>query len=234
MVNVFVFRFLTNSCKGILKEQIFKDLFFLCYNDNPVLSPMSKLDKAFTLFDAYNKQSPECIMWNGEEFPAEYFYALKLYDWVNKLEPHAPETLLLASRSQHIGRWEIARASYPEGRAGYLKWRSDLSKFHAQKSSEIMLEAGYGSEIIDRVKQILLKQRIKADDEVQTMENALCLVFLEFQYDDLIQKLSREKMIDVLRKTWAKMSDPGREAALSLKYSQKGSELIHEALQTNT
>jgi hypothetical protein len=216
-----------------LKEQIFKDLFFLCYLDNPVFSHMSKLDKAFTLFDTYNKQSPEHIRWNGEEFPAEYFYALKLYEWVNKLEPHAPETLLLASRSQHIGRWEIARTSYPEGRGGYLKWRSDLAKFHAQKSAELMLEAGYEPQVIDRVKQIILKQRIKADDEVQTMENALCLVFLEFQYDDLIQKLSKEKMIDVLRKTWAKMSEPGRDAALSLKYSQDGNELIHEALGTS-
>jgi hypothetical protein len=232
MVDVFVFRFLTNCYMKVLKEQIFKDLFFLCCLDNHVSNPMSKLDKAFELFDAYNKQSPERIIWNGEEFPAEYFYALKLYDWVNKLEPHAPETLLLASRSQHIGRWEIARASYPEGRVGYLKWRSDLAKFHAQKSSELMSEAGYKPEIIDRVTQIILKQRIKADDQVQTMENALCLVFLEFQYDDLIQKLSKEKMIDVLRKTWAKMSEPGRNAALSLAYSSEGNELIHKALQT--
>lgn len=191
---------------------------------------MDKLEQAFTLFDNYNKQSPEHIMWQGEEFPSEYFYALKLYDWVKKLEPDAPEALLLASRSQHIGRWEIARKSYPDGRVGYLKWRSDLAKFHAQKASELLLEAGYDETTINRVKQIILKQRIKADDDVQTIENALCLVFLEFQFDDLIQKLSEEKMIDILQKTWGKMSAPGQEAALAMQYSEEASTLLKKAL----
>ncbi|GLU52470.1 DUF4202 domain-containing protein [Dyadobacter frigoris] len=191
---------------------------------------MDKLEQAFTFFDNYNKQSPEHITWKGEEFPSEYFYALKLYDWVNKLEPDAPEALLLASRSQHIGRWEIARKSYPDGRVGYLKWRSDLAKFHAQKSSELLLEAGFDETIINRVKQIILKQRIKADNDVQTIENALCLVFLEFQFDDLIQKLSEEKMIDILQKTWAKMSTPGQDAALAMQYSEEGSTLLKKAL----
>ncbi|MCF0055796.1 DUF4202 domain-containing protein [Dyadobacter sp. CY356] len=191
---------------------------------------MNKLEQAFTLFDNYNKLSPERVTWNGEVFPSEYFYALKLYDWVNKLEPDAPEALLLASRSQHIGRWEIARKSYPDGRVGYLKWRSDLARFHAQKSSELLLEAGFDETVIDRVKQIILKQRIKADKDVQTMENALCLVFLEFQFDDLIQKLSEEKMIDILQKTWGKMSLPGQEAALAIQYSEEGSALLKKAL----
>lgn len=191
---------------------------------------MDKLEQAYTLFDNYNKQSPEYVTWKGEEFPSEYFYALKLYEWVNKLEPDAPEALLLASRSQHIGRWVIARKSYPDGRVGYLKWRSDLAKFHAQKSSELLADAGFDETVINRVKQIILKQRIKADNDVQTIENALCLVFLEFQFDDLIQKLSEEKMIDILQKTWAKMSTPGQEAALAMQYSEEGTALLKKAL----
>ena len=194
---------------------------------------MTKLEKAFTLFDTYNKQAPETIVWEGKEYPSEYFYALKLYDWVLKLEPEAPESLLLASRSQHIGRWEITRKSYPEGRVGYLKWRSDLGKFHAQKAAELLAEAGYEDREINRVKEIIQKQRIKLDADVQTIENALCLVFLEFQFDDLIHKLSEEKMIDILRKTWGKMSDPGRNAALSMKYSPEGTSLLQKALQTD-
>lgn len=192
---------------------------------------MNRLESAFELFDAYNRNSPEHLVHEGVDLPTEYFYAIKLYEWVKKLEPEASESLLLASRSQHIGRWEIARNSYPEGRVGYLKWRSDLGRFHAQKASEILQSVGYEQDIIDRVKQIILKQRIKADGEVQTMENALCLVFLEFQYDDLIAKLSEEKMIDILRKTWTKMSDPGRNMALSLNYSQEGMSLIQKALK---
>ena len=191
---------------------------------------MTKLEEAFILFDEYNKQSPEHIIWNGENYPSEYFYALKLYEWVKKLDANASECLLLASRSQHIGRWEIARNTYPEGRAGYLKWRSDLSKFHAQKASEILESVGYEQTDIDRVKQIIQKQKLKADDEVQTMENALCLVFLEFQFDDLVAKLPEEKMIDVLRKTWNKMSEPGRNAALALQYSDEGMLLLNKAL----
>jgi len=191
---------------------------------------MDKLEKAFSLFDAYNKKSPEVISWEGQEFPSEYFYALKLYEWVKKLEPEAPESLLLASRAQHIGRWEIARKSYPEGRVGYLKWRSDLGKFHAQKASGFLAEAGYDEETIKRVREIIQKQRLKTDDDVQTIENALCLVFLEFQFDDLIDKLSEEKMIDILRKTWAKMSDPGRNFALAMQFSEAGSALITKVL----
>lgn len=191
---------------------------------------MDKLEKAFTLFDAYNRQSPEHLQWENEDYAAEYFYGVKRYEWIKKLDPEASESLLLASRSQHIGRWEIARDSYPEGRAGYLKWRSDLAKFHAQKAEEILTSVGYDKETTDRVRQIILKQKIKADGEVQTMENALCLVFLEYQFDELIAKVSEEKMIDILRKTWAKMSDPGREMALSLTYSEDGKQLIHKAL----
>jgi hypothetical protein len=192
---------------------------------------MNRLDSAFELFDTYNRRSPEHLVHDHVDYPAEYFYAIKLYEWVKKLEPEASESLLLASRSQHIGRWEIARTSYPDGRVGYLKWRSDLGRYHAGKASEILESVGYEQDVIDRVKQIITKQRIKADSEVQTMENALCLVFLEFQYDDLIAKLSEEKMIDILRKTWGKMSDPGRDMALSLQYSSEGISLIQKALK---
>lgn len=192
---------------------------------------MNRLQQAFELFDQYNKQSPEQVVWNGETFPSEYFYAIELYNWVRKIQPDANEYLLLASRSQHIGRWEIPRSDYPEGRTGYLKWRSDLGKFHAHKAGEILQGAGYSPEEVERVQQIIQKQRLKLDADVQTIENALCLVFLEFQYDDLIRKLSEEKMINVLRKTWKKMSKAGHDAALQLQYSPEGSDLVAKALQ---
>lgn len=191
---------------------------------------MSRLEQAFELFDEYNKQCPEQVTWKGASYPAEYFYAVELYNWVKKLRPDANEYLLLASRSQHIGRWEIARSEYPEGRTGYLKWRSDLGKYHAARAGEILSQVGYEAHEIERAQQIIQKQRLKLDDDVQVMENALCLVFLEFQFDDLIQKLSEEKMINVLRKTWKKMSKDGHDAALKLKYSAEGADLIAKAL----
>jgi hypothetical protein len=191
---------------------------------------MEKLQLAFDLFDEYNKKSPEQIVFDGEQFPLEYFYALKLFGWVNKLDPQADESLLLASRCQHIGRWEIPRKSYPDGRVGYLKWRSDLSKFHASKACELMDKAGYDEATQNRVCEIILKQKLKTNPDVQTMENALCLVFLEFQFDELISKLAEDKMIDILRKTWNKMIDPGRAMALGLQFSEEGKRLVSAAL----
>ncbi|SHL90263.1 DUF4202 domain-containing protein [Mucilaginibacter sp. OK098] len=193
---------------------------------------MSRLDKAFDLFDAYNKQDPRNFTWEGMSEPQEYFFAIKLYEWVLKLDPDADEELLLASRSQHIGRWEIPREDYPEGREPYLKWRKDLALHHAAIVGRLMKEAGYGDETVDRVKQIILKQRIKVDPDVQTMENALCLVFLQLQYEEFRKKYEREpeKIINILRKSLLKMDENGHRLALTLPYSTNGFELINKAL----
>ena len=192
---------------------------------------MNKLHIAFDAFDGYNKQDPFVFTWDGVNYPQEYFLALKLHEWVLKLDPDASEELLLASRSQHIGRWESPRESYPLDREGYLKWRRDLSHFQADKAAEIMSRAGYGEDTIDRVKQIILKQKIKVDNEVQTMENALCLMFLQFQYEDFLHKHSPEKVINILRKSLLKMDTHGHQFALNLNYSEPGLQYINEALQ---
>lgn len=191
---------------------------------------MDKLLTAFEQFDAWNQQDPHHLVYDGKTFPSEYFYALRLHHWVLKLDPQASEPLLLASRSQHIGRWQILRTAYPEGKNGYLKWRTELGKFHAEKAAEILQNVGYDTDTIEKVKQIILKRQIKTNTEVQCMENALCLVFLEHQYEDFISKHEDEKVIDILQKTWAKMSDPGRESAFTLNYSEKGKSLIVKAL----
>jgi hypothetical protein len=192
---------------------------------------MEKFNKAIELFDAYNKQDPNKLKWEGEEYPAEYFYALQLYNWVKKLRPQADMPLLLASRSQHIGRWKIPRSQYPLGKAGYLRWRSELARFHAATAEDLLHQAGYNDSEINKVKHILLKQNLKTDDEVQIMENALCLVFLEFQLEDFILKHDVEKLVRILQKTWKKMSEPGRQAALNLGYSSKAKSLLDRALE---
>ena len=120
---------------------------------------------------------------------------------------------------------------YPEGRVGYLKWRSDLARFHAQKAGDILHVVGYDQGIIDRVQEIILKRKLKIDPELQTIEDALCLVFLELQYDEFIEKHSDEKIIRILRKTWGKMTDRGRKVALTLDFSEKGTLLLSKALE---
>ena len=194
---------------------------------------MNKLDAAFQLFDDYNRQDPRSFTWNGTTYPQEYFLAVKLHEWVLKLDPDASEELLLASRSQHIGRWELPRENDPEGREAYLKWRQDLARHHAEIVAGLMAKAGYGEEQIERVKQIILKKRIKVDAEVQTMENAVCLVFLEFLYEDFRKRYESdpEKMIDILWKSLLKMDAHGHSFALQLSYSEGGQELVQKAVE---
>lgn len=193
---------------------------------------MSKLDTAFRLFDRYNQQDPRNLEWEGVIYPQEYFFAIKLYNWVLTLDSNASEGLLLASRSQHIGRWEMPRESYPEGREPYLKWRKDLALHHVNITASLMQQAGYQEAQIERVSQILLKKRIKVDADVQTMENALCLVFLQFQFEDFRKKceLDRDKVINILKKSLLKMDAHGHQFALTLSYSDNGLKLINEAL----
>ncbi len=149
---------------------------------------IDKFEHALTLFDQYNSKDPKQYSLDGNTYPQELFLALRLHQWITKLDPDASEELLLASRCQHIGRWEIPRDSYPDGKAGYLNWRSNLAKYHAEKAALLLTEAGYEAQTIGSVQQIVLKQQIKTNSDVQTMENGLCLVFLEFEYNDFIKK----------------------------------------------
>lgn len=191
---------------------------------------MNRLEKAFEWFDTYNKQDPHTITWQEVTYPAEYFYALQLYNWVKQLEPHASEILLLASRAQHIGRWKTPREEYPPGKAGYYQWRIHLAKFHAETAGAFMAEAGYTDEEINEVKGIIRKEDLRTNHEVQVMEDALCLVFLQFQFEDFITKHEDEKVITILKRTWKKMNQAGREAALALPFQQKAKELLEKAL----
>ncbi|MCU7550294.1 DUF4202 domain-containing protein [Chitinophagaceae bacterium LB-8] len=193
---------------------------------------MNKVEAAIELFDDYNRQDPRKIVVDGVTYPYEYFYALQLYHWVKKLEPAASDVLLLASRCQHIGRWQKPRETYPADKIGYHKWRTDLAKLHAEKAGEFMLQAGMDENSIKAVQHIILKKQLRTDYEVQVMENALCLVFLQFQYNEFLQKHDDETMIRILQKTWNKMTEPGRNAALSLKYNDRGKELISKALSS--
>jgi hypothetical protein len=197
---------------------------------------MDNLTAAFKLFDDYNRQDPRSFEWDRKLYPQEYFFAIKLYVWVLKLDPNAGEDLLLASRSQHIGRWEIPRESYPEGREPYLKWRKNLALHHAAVAGNLMKQAGYNNEHVERVTQIILKKRIKVDADVQTMENALCLVFLQYQYEEFRKKYEAEpeKMINILRKSLLKMDAYGHEFALGLAYTKKGLALVQEAVRSLT
>lgn len=190
----------------------------------------SLLDTAFEKFDAMNSHDPRVWSHKGSDYPQELFFAERHTEWVRALDPEASEALLLASRCQHICRWESPRSDYPEGRAGYLKWRSDLKFFHADKAAAVLAEIGYDEATIERVKSLNLKKGIKTDPECQTLEDALCLTFLQFQFDDLIADTESEKMLKIVKKTWAKMSERGHAEALKLSLSQTALAVVQKAL----
>jgi len=189
----------------------------------------SRLDAALAAFDAYNKADPNLFFWDDQPYPREWFLSLRLHEWVLGLRPDAREPLLLASRCQHIGRWEIPRVRYPDGRAGYLAWRKDLMHHHADKAERILRDTGYEDDTVSRVRAILLKRSIKQDDEVQVMENALCLVFLQYQYEAFRQE-NAGRIVEILRKSLLKMDQAGRSHALTLDYTPEGRASVEQAL----
>ena len=158
------------------------------------------------------------------------FFALKLGEWILKLCPEASEELQLAARCQHLRRWEIPRSSYPMTRPGYLQWRTALKVFHAAKSGEILRQAGYPDDVILRVQNLNLKKNFPADPESRVLEDALCLVFLQYQLADLARKTADDKVINALRKSWAKMTPAARAEALKLKYGEHEKALLDQAL----
>lgn len=157
-------------------------------------------------------------------------YAKRLTEWVRKLAPHASETLLLAARSQHLCRWQIPRNQYPMTRSGYLKWRTDLKAFHARKSGDILRNLGYPEEIIARVRDLNLKKHFPQDEETRVLEDALCLVFLQYQLAALAEKSTEEKVINALMKSWDKMTPTARKIALGLDYGPQERALLEKAL----
>jgi hypothetical protein len=115
-------------------------------------------------------------------------------------------------------------------RAGYLRWRQDLKKFHAQKATAILKKVGYSEDTIDKVVFLLEKKKLKKNEDTQTLEDVICLVFLEYYFEAFAQKHPEEKIIDILQKTWRKMSEKGRNAALKLPLSKQSHDLIFKAV----
>ena len=187
-----------------------------------------KFTAAIHRFDEENSRDP--YLENNR--PRELLFAERLTDWVRKLCPAASENLLLAARCQHICRWQSPRENYPLTRPGYLKWRADLKKFHAEKSGAILREIGYDAEVIRQVQDLNLKKNFPADAEVRVLEDALCLVFLEFQFAALAAKSADEKMVNALKKSWEKMTVTARAEALKLNFSEREKQLIQRALAT--
>jgi len=190
----------------------------------------NKFKTAIGVFDKANTNDPNIEVFDGISFPKELLYAIRMTEKLNQFEPNASESVQLAVRCQHICRWEIPRDSYEMNRKGYLTWRRDLAKFHAQKAASILRDVGYKKEMVDNVTFLLQKKQLKRNDDTQLLEDVICLVFLEYYFEKFATKYAEEKLIDIVQKTWVKMSDKGHEAALQLNLSKKSLALITKAL----
>jgi hypothetical protein len=185
--------------------------------------------RAVAEIDRANADDPNRIMVRGELRPKELAHAELVTEWVRRLDPEPSEALLLAARAHHIRRWMSPRSSYPTGRVGYLRWRRELHQFHADEVGQILQRTGYDDETIERVQRIVAKRDLGKDREAQVLEDALCLVFIETQFDDVRRRLDREKMLDVVRKTLHKMSDEAIGLAATIDIAEEDRALILEA-----
>jgi len=185
---------------------------------------------ALQRFDEENARDPNHEIVNGTPRPRELVYSEWLTGWVLRLSPNASEPLQLAARCQHLCRWMIPRNTFPLTKGGYLQWRHKLKQFHAERSAEILRAAGYPDDIVQRVHALNLKKDLATDHETQVLEDALCLVFLEHQLTDLANRSTEEKVVNALKKSWAKMSEAGRARALELNYAPREKDLLARAL----
>lgn len=180
--------------------------------------------------DECNAKDPNIESYSNTPYPKELLYGQRMSERLSTFYPEASEELQIAIRAQHICRWMIARSDFPMDKAGYKAWRTELAKFHGETVAKLMKDNGYLQESCNRVKDLLMKRRLKLDKETQTLEDVACLVFLDFYFEEFASKYSDEKIIDILQKTWNKMSQDGQAAALLGTYSEKSHELITRAL----
>jgi hypothetical protein len=178
-----------------------------------------RYQKAVALIDAANKEDPNQVAAeDGKTWPKELLYSHRMADMLERFAPEADDAMKLAIRAQHIQRWKSPRSDYPMDRTGYLKWRTDLYKFHAETAGALLAQAGYGEEDIERVRQAVGKKAIKRNPDTQLLEDVTDLVFIEHYMLAFASKhpeYDEEKWLDIIRKTWKKMSERAHQFALS-------------------
>jgi len=197
----------------------------------------SVYDKAVALIDAANREDPNQVTADGRDWPKELLYSERMSGMLERYRPDADDAMKLAIRAQHIERWKSPRNAYPMDRIGYLTWRKDLYKIQANTAADLLLQAGYGDEAVERVRNAVAKKNIKGNPDTQLLEDVTDLVFLEHYILEFVSKhpdYSEDKWIDIIRKTWHKMSGDAHEFTLSgaVKLPESLVPLIHKAVSS--
>ena len=181
-----------------------------------MIADQTRFDAAMARIDAANAEDPNTDEANGLTHPKELLYGKRMTAWLDRLAPNASEALRLAARAQHIRRWTMPRRDYPMTRAGYLKWRIALYRFHAETTANILRDVGYDSATISAVESLLRKESLRYDHDAQCLEDVVCLVFLENHLAEFATQHDQQKVLNILRKTWKKMTPTGQSAASQL------------------
>lgn len=175
-------------------------------------------EQAVSLMDAANSEDPNIETADGREWPKELLYSQRMSDMLDRYRPTADPVAKLAIRGQHIQRWKSPRDAYPMTRQGYHQWRTQLYKFHADSVAALMAKAGFDEDSLERVKKAVGKKGLKVNKDTQLLEDVASLVFIEHYlqaFADKHPEYDEEKWIDIIRKTWKKMSPDAHEFALS-------------------
>ena len=178
-----------------------------------------RFNHAITLFDDLNSKDPNLEIFNGKKRPKELLYAERISEMLHKYVPNPSETLQLAARCQHIQRWKIKRDKFPLTKSGYYQWRKNLNKLHASTAYAILCKVGYEEDVINHVLHLVKKERLKSDNEAQTLEDVIVLVFIESYLEEFIRNHSNfdeSKIMDIVCKSLHKMTVKGRQAVLTM------------------
>ena len=185
---------------------------------------------ALAAIDAANAEDPNRVVVRGEELPLALAHGRLAAEWIPELVDDPDDALLLAARAHHLRRWELPRDRYPDGRAGYLRWRRDQKQRHATAVVGLLGGAGYEEATINRVQVLLRRVRLDESSGTQAMEDAACLAFIETQLSDLADRLDTDHMVSVVQKVAAKMSPAALALVARLPLSDDGAELLERAL----
>jgi hypothetical protein len=189
----------------------------------------TRFAKAIEALDSYNMKDPNKELVDGKSYPKELLYAMRMSETLKHYAPDADDITKLAARCQHIGRWEIPRGKYPEGKKGYLQWRSEEKMHHARIAESLLDTCGYDTDTIEKVKFLLLKKELFTNPQTQLLEDVVCLVFIEHYLDEFAAKHEDDKVIDILRKTMKKMTPRAIQAVGNIKLSERMKGLISKA-----
>lgn len=192
------------------------------------------LEDLLAVIDGCNAEDPNIIELRGERGPKELLHGRAMDDWVQRLDPDATVAQRLAARAHHLRRWTRPRNEFPEGRAGYLRWRTAARHAQAEEVRALLADAGIDDAVLDDVTAIVDKRAAGREQHVQTHEDALCLVFLEVQLDDVAERLGDEALVGVVAKTLAKMSPTAVAIARGLPLSSRGKTILDQAVRANS